>query len=126
MFSWSYEDLKKFVDGKFKHEIPLKPGATPFIQKQRNYKPIVEGEIFREIDKMLQARIIYHIHHSTWVANIVPVRKKNGEIRICVDFRNLNQASLKDKFSFPNIDHPLQTAARSEMVSILDGFSGNN
>lgn len=78
VFAWSYEDLKNFMDGKFKHTIPLKPGATPVRQKQRNYNHLVEGAIFKEIDKMLKARIIYPIHHSTWVANIVPVRKKNG------------------------------------------------
>ena len=56
---------------------------------------------------MLKARIIYPIHHSTWIANIVPIRKKNGEIIICVDFRNLNQASLKDNFTLQNMDHLL-------------------
>jgi hypothetical protein len=84
------------------------------------------NKIFKEIDKMLYVRIIYPIHHSTWVANVVPVRKKNGEKRICVDFRNLNQASLKDNFSLPNMDHLLQTIAGSEMMSTLDGFSRYN
>lgn len=75
---------------------------------------------------MLKARIIFPIHHSTWVANIVPVRKKNGEIRICVDYRNLNQASLKDNFALPIMDQILQIVAGSEMMSFLDGFSGYN
>lgn len=63
--------------------------------------------IFKEVDKMLKARIIYPIHHSTWVANIVPIMKKNGEIQICVDFHNLNQVSLKDNYALPNMDHIL-------------------
>jgi len=75
---------------------------------------------------MLKARIIYPIHHSTWVANIVLVRKKNGEIRICVDFHNLNQASLKDNYPLPMMDHILQTVAGFEMMSLLDGFSRYN
>ena len=41
------------MGGKFKHEIPLKPEATPFKKKQRNYNPIVEGTIFKETEKML-------------------------------------------------------------------------
>ena len=73
---------------------------------------------------MLKARIIYPIHHSTWVANIVPLQKKNGEIRICVDFRNLNQASLKDNFALPNMDHLLQIITGSKMMSMLDSFLG--
>lgn len=60
------------------------------------------------------------------MANIVPVRKKNGEIRICVDFRNLNQASLKDNYALPTMDQILQTVARSEVMSMLDGYSGYN
>ena len=75
---------------------------------------------------MLKAKIIYPIHHSTWVENIVHVKKKNGEIRISLDYRNLNQASLKDNFSLPNMDHLLQTAASSKMMSMLDGFLGYN
>lgn len=54
------------------------------------------------------------------------VRKKNGEIHICVDFQNLNQASLKDNYALPNMDHTLQTVSGSEMMSMLDGFSGYN
>lgn len=53
-------------------------------------------------------------------------KKKNGEIRICVDSRTLNQASLKDNYSLPNMDHILQTIAGSEMMSMLDGFFGYN
>ncbi|XP_059070819.1 uncharacterized protein LOC131860421 [Cryptomeria japonica] len=109
-----------------KWQIPLKPGTTPFKQKLRNSSPMIAEEIFKEVDKMLKARIIYPIHHSTWVANIVPVRKKNGEIRICVDFRNLNRASLKDNHALPNMDHILQTVAGAEMMSMLDRFFGYN
>ena len=82
--------------------------------------------IFQEVDKMLKAQIIYPIHHSTWIANIVPIQKKNEEIRIYVDFHNLNQASLKENFSLPNMDYLLQIVVGSEMMSMLDGFSGYN
>ena len=75
---------------------------------------------------MLKERIIYPIHHSTWIENIVLVRKKNGEIRICVDFRNLNQASLKENYALPNMDHLLQTIVGVGMISMLDGFSRYN
>ena len=82
--------------------------------------------IFKEVEKMLKARIIYPIHHSTWVANIVPIRKKIGEIRICVDFKNLNQASLKDNYALPTIDHILQTVVGSEIMFMFDGYSRYN
>lgn len=90
VFASSYEDLKDFRNGQFQHHIPLKLEVAPFKQKLRNYNPKVTDAIFKEIDKILQVRIIYPIHHSTWVTNIIPVPKKNGEIRIYVDFQNLN------------------------------------
>lgn len=75
---------------------------------------------------MLKAKIIYPIHHSTWVENIVPVRKMNCDIRMCVDFPNLNQASLKDNYPLPNIDHILEMVSGFEMMSMLEKFLGYN
>jgi hypothetical protein len=54
------------------------------------------------------------------------VRKKNEEIRVCIDFRNLSRACLKDNYPLPNMDHLLQTVTGLEMMSMLDGFSGYN
>lgn len=125
VFSWSYKDLKTFKGGQFKNHIILKLGIFPF-KKLRTYNPKVLDAIFKEIDKMLKAQIIFLIHHSTWVANIVLVRKKSGEMRICVDFRNLNQESLKDNFALPIMDQILQIVVGSEMMSFLVRFSSYN
>ena len=57
---------------------------------------------------------------------MVPVRKQNCEIRLCVDFRNLNKCSLKDNYPFPKMDHILQRIVGSKKISIIDGFSGYN
>lgn len=84
VFSWSYDDLNNFREGRFQHQIPLKLRASPFRQKIRNFNPKMAQAIFQEVDKMLKARIIYPIHHSTWIANIVPVRKKKwGNKDLC-------------------------------------------
>ena len=63
---------------------------------------------------------------SKWLENLVPVRKKNGEIRLCVDFQNLNKVSLKDNYPLPKMDHILQKVVGSQRVSMLDVFSGYN
>ena len=57
---------------------------------------------------------------------MVPVRKKSGEIRLCVDFRNLNRASDKDNYPMPPMEQLLQMVSSSELFSLLDGFSGYN
>jgi len=56
------------------------------------------------------------------VANLVPVRKKNGEIRLCVEFRNLNKWRLKDNYSLPKIDHILQRVVGATRISMMDGL----
>ena len=70
--------------------------------------------------------IIKPIRYSTWVSNLVPVKKKNGDIRLCVDFKNLNIASLKDNYGLPNMEAMLQQVTRFELMSMMDGFSGYN
>ena len=75
---------------------------------------------------MQDAQIILPLRYSNWVANIVPVRKKNWEIRLCVDFRNLNKASLKDNYPLPKMDQLLQMVWGAQRISMLDGFSSYN
>jgi hypothetical protein len=57
---------------------------------------------------------------------MVPMRKKYGEIFLCVDFRNLNKASEKENYPVPPMEKLLQTVSGSEIFSLLDGFSGYN
>ena len=84
--------------------------------------PIIE----KEIKKLWEAKIILPLRFSNWVANIVPVHKKNGEIQICVDFRNLNRCSLKDNYPLPKMDHVLQRVVGSKRLSMIDDFSSYN
>jgi hypothetical protein len=73
----------------------------------------------------LDAKIIVPLGYSEW-ANLVPVGKKNGEIRLCVDFRNLNRSSIKDNYSLPKMDHVLEKVVEANRMSMIDGFSGYN
>ena len=60
------------------------------------------------------------------ISNIVPVKKKNGQIRCCVDFRNLNRVYPKDEFSLSNNGLLIDSAAGIAMFSFMDGFNGYN
>ena len=53
-------------------------------------------------------------------------KKKNGEIRLCVDFRNLNRSSLKDNYPLPKIEQILQKVVGAQRISMVDGFSRYN
>ena len=60
------------------------------------------------------------------MANLVPVRKRSGEIRLCVDFINLKMCSLKENYPLPKMDHILQRVVGAHIISFLDGYSGYN
>ena len=73
--------------------------------------PLLEMLVKKELNKLLVAKIIFPIQHTTWVANLVPVRKNYGEIRICIDFQNMNRASLKDNYLIPYMEQILQSVS---------------
>jgi hypothetical protein len=60
------------------------------------------------------------------VSNPVPVNKKQGTIRVCKDFRDMNKACPKDNFSTSFIDQILDECTGSKVFSIMDGFPGYN
>ena len=61
-----------------------------------------------------------------WLANIVPVMKKNGKLRVCVDFRDLNVATPKEMYVMPITNMLIDSTTNNELLSIMDGFSGYN
>ena len=84
-------------------------------------------KIKEEVKKQLDARFFEVSKYPKWVANIVPVRKKDGKVRMCVDYRDLNRArSPKDNFSLPHIDTLVDYTANHSLFSFMDGFSGYN
>jgi hypothetical protein len=101
-------------------------GSKPFRKKMRQFNPMLFPIIEKELKRLLDAKIIVPLRYSEWVENLVPVRKKNGEIRLCVDFRNLNRCSLKDNYPLPKMDHILQKVVGAQRISMLDGYSGYN
>ena len=126
MFAWSYDDLKTFDAQVMQHMIPIKEGVKPIKHNLCKMHPSLDPTVKAELNKLLAARIIFPIWHTQWVANLVPVWKKNGDIRLCVDFQNLKRASNKDSYPVPSMEHMLQHVSGSKMFSLLDGFSRYN
>jgi hypothetical protein len=117
VFAWSYEDLRGFDPSLIQHVIPIKESIKPVRKKQRPINPALEATIRKELEKLLKVGIIFTVKYSEWVSNLVPIQKKNGQIRLCVDFSALNRA---------NMEMILQQVAWSQMMSLLDGFSSYN
>ena len=88
VFSWSYEDLKAYDTNIIHHKMPLKENQKPFRQKLRRINSKQLPAVEKEIKKMYEAGIIVLVRFSDWVSNLVVVRKKTGDIRLCIDFRD--------------------------------------
>ena len=76
-----------------------------------------------ELQKLLHMGFIYPISDIQWFSPLVIIPKKNRKWWICVDYRELNKAILKDHFPLPFIDQVLDTLARKKFFSFLDGFN---
>ena len=64
--------------------------------------------------------------YPRWIINIVPVPKKDGKVRMCVDYRDLNKVSLKDDFPLPHIDVLVDSTTKFKVFSFMDRFSRYN
>jgi hypothetical protein len=77
-----------------------------------------------DVQYLLDAKVIREVKYPTWLANTVPVKKKNGKWRMCIDFIDLNKACPKDDFPLPRIDKIVDNTANGQLMSLLDCFSG--
>ena len=126
VFAWSYEDMPGLDTDIVQHFLPLKPGCVPVKQKLRRTHPDMAVKIKEEVQKQIDAGFLVTSTYPQWVANIVPVPKKDGKVRMCVDYRDLNKASPKDDFPLPHIDMLVDNTSKFKVFSFMDGFSGYN
>ncbi|MCO5551829.1 hypothetical protein L7F22_005332 [Adiantum nelumboides] len=126
VFAWSYKDLKGVDPSICQHTIPLKRDAKPSKQRPYTYNETFARKIKEEIDKLKEGEFIYEIEHTDWVSPIVVVPKKNGKLRVCVNLKKVNAATIRDNYPLPITDHVIERVAGREAYSFLDGFSGYN
>ena len=126
MFAWTYKDLKGVDLTICQHTIPMKEDAKPTRQRPYTYNDTLAKKIKEKIDKLKEAKFIYEIEHTDWVSPIVVVPKKNGKLRVCVNLKKVNIATIQDSYPLPIIDHVLERVSGKEAYNFLDGFSGYN
>ena len=97
--------------------------AKPIKQKTRRHPTCNQEEIDRQVQDLLDRGVI-EPSESPWAANIVLVKKKDGTKRLCVDYRNLNEVTIKDAYPIPRIDETLDALGSAKWFSTLDLSSG--
>ena len=79
-----------------------------------------------ELKKFRNSDFVRKEQHPDWVSNIIPVPKKTGKIRICIDYRNLKATCPKDEFPLLITDVMIDNMCDFERISFIIGFSGYN
>uniref|UniRef100_A0A672FVX5 Gypsy retrotransposon integrase-like protein 1 n=1 Tax=Salarias fasciatus TaxID=181472 RepID=A0A672FVX5_SALFA len=97
--------------------------TRPFRERSRRIAPADIDDVRRHIQQLLAAGIITE-SRSPYASPIVVVRKKNGNIRICIDYRTLNNRTVPDQYTMPRIDDALDSLSGSKWFSVLDLRSG--
>ena len=97
--------------------------GPPLRQPYQRQNPAVRREEMAQVQQMLSSNVI-RPSNSPWASPVVMVRKKDGSLRFCVDFRQLNAATIKDAHPLPRIDDLLDALHGAKWFSTLDLKSG--
>jgi hypothetical protein len=125
-FAWDYNEMPGLKRDLVKLKLPIKDGKKPIKQTPRRFAPEILTKIKKEVERLLRCNFIRTTRYVDWIANIVPVIKKNGSLRVCIDFRDLNAATPKDEYPMPVAEMLVDSVAGYEYLSMLDGYSGYN
>jgi hypothetical protein len=126
-FAWNYTEMSGLSRGIVEHRLLIKSSFRPFKQKARTFRPDLLPRIKDKIHRLLEANFIRPCRYTEWVSSIVPVEKKeSGKLRVCIDFRNSNRATPKDKYPMPIADTLINNASGNRLISFLDSNFGYN
>jgi len=126
-FAWEYSEMPGLSRDLVEQWLPIKAGFKPNKQPAMLFNPIIYDRIKEEINHLLYAGFIRFCCYAEWISNIVPVEKKDSsKIRLCIDFRDLNKATLKDEYPMLLADMLINEASGHRVISFLDGNAGYN
>ncbi len=104
------------------HDIPT-GDAPPIKQRHRRVPP----QVFQEFRKHVQDLVCQGIlkkSSSPWASPAVIVKKKDGSVRFCCDYRRLNQVTCKDAYPLPRVEESLDALGNAQLFSTLDLTAG--
>nr|KYP59744.1 Transposon Ty3-I Gag-Pol polyprotein [Cajanus cajan] len=108
------------------HRLAIHKEARPVAQRKRKVGGERREAIIIETQKLLNAGFNCEVRYTTWLANVVLVKKSSGKWRMCVDYTDLNKACPKDSYPLPSIDRLVDGASRHALLSFLDAYSRYN
>ncbi|KAK7159830.1 hypothetical protein R3I94_005997 [Phoxinus phoxinus] len=119
---FSLHDLDFGCTSQVKHQIRLSD-ETPFKHRARPIHPQDIDAVRKHLQELISAGVIRE-SESSFSSPIVVVRKKDGSVRLCIDFRKLNSQTIKDAYALPNLEEVFSVLTGSKWFSVLDLKSG--
>lgn len=118
---FSKSDTDVGTTDRVKHRIDLED-TTPKQRYKRIPSSVIE-EIRTHLQELLASGVI-RPSHSPFSFNVVLLRKHDGALRLCVDYRQLNSRTIKDNYALPRIDDILDSLSGNKYFTVLDMKSG--
>ena len=106
-------------------EIRVDPVARPVATHPRRHAISIRTDIEKELKRLRDRDVIESVQEATpWVSPLVPVRKSDGSLRLCVDYRQLNKWIIRERHMMPTLDEITAMLSGSTVFSVLDAESG--
>ncbi|GJU90799.1 reverse transcriptase domain-containing protein [Tanacetum coccineum] len=124
IFAWKPADMTGVPRNIAEHCLNIREGYSPVRQKKRGQAPERNKAIQEEVAKLVDAGIMKEVHYHSWLSNPVMVKKHDGTWRMCVDFKDLNNACPKDCYPLPEIDWKVESLCGYSFKCFLDAYKG--
>ncbi|GJX66956.1 reverse transcriptase domain-containing protein [Tanacetum coccineum] len=106
------------------HRLNVREGCSLVRQKKRGQAADRNQAIQEEVRKLVEAGIMKEVHYHDWLSNPMMVKKHDDSWRMCIDFKDLNKACLKDGYSLPEIDWKVESLCGFPFKCFLDAYKG--
>ncbi|GAU51417.1 hypothetical protein TSUD_88720 [Trifolium subterraneum] len=126
LFAWSAAEMPGIDPEVACHQLTIDPRASAVVQRRRKQSPEKAEAARKAVKDLLEANFIAEAQYTTWLSNVVLVKKSNGKWRMCVDYTDLNRACPKDAYPLPNIDKLVDNSSGFKLLSFMDAYSGYN
>jgi len=123
-FAWSSADMPGIDPDFLCHRLNMDEKVKLVVQGRRKLNEEKRFVIRKETGKLVAVGHIQEIQYPEWLANVVLVKKKNGKLRMCVGFTNVNKAYPKDSYRLQSIDSLVDSASGCRLLSFFDAFQG--
>ncbi|PNX98241.1 retrotransposon-related protein [Trifolium pratense] len=126
LFAWSASEMPGLDPDVACHQLAIDPTARAVVQRRRKQSPEKAEAAEKAVKDLIEANFMSDAKYSTWLSNVVLVKKSNGKWRMCVDYTDFNRACPKDAYLLPSIDKPVDNSSGFKLLSFMDAYSGYN